>query len=143
MRDSPYLTRNKKKPNPYGLDFFLFGGAEGNLRSLSRLTALLRTLSPFRSLPRGGKNVSPTHFCSPFDSLQIKIKKPLLCGSFILVEPRGIEPLSENRFTVLSPSAAYLWDSPLNTPTGRRIKPVASLVHGRAQSFAQHTFTAK
>ena len=32
---------------------FLFGGAEGNLRSLSRLAALLRTLSPFRSLPRG------------------------------------------------------------------------------------------
>ena len=31
-------------------------------------------LTPFRSLPCGDKNVSPTHFCSPFDSLQIKTK---------------------------------------------------------------------
>ena len=41
-----------KEKNAAGA-FFLFGASDGNLRSLSRLTALLRTLAPFRSLPCG------------------------------------------------------------------------------------------
>ena len=36
----------------------------------------------FYMLDEGGKNVSPTPFCSPFDSLQIKIKKPCFARLF-------------------------------------------------------------
>ena len=126
-----------------GLTSFYFGGAEGNLRSLSRLTAALRSALAFSLSPPWRQKRVPDTFLLALRFPSNQNKKTAQGGSFILVEPRGIEPLSENRFTVLSPSAAYLWDSPLNAPTGRRIKPVASLVHGRAQSFAQHTFTAK
>ncbi len=60
-----------------------------------------------------------------------------------MVEARGVEPLSENLSAEFSPSAVKHWDSPSVTPLDRRGGPVASLVHGRAQSFARHTFTAK
>ena len=41
----------QKKPNPKGLDFFFVGGAEGNLRSLSRLAAALRSAHAFSLTP--------------------------------------------------------------------------------------------
>ena len=119
------------------------GGAEGNLRSLSRLAAALRSAHAFSLTPLWRKKRVPDTFFLALRFPSNQNKRTAQGGSFILVEPRGIEPLSENPSAVLSPSAVYLQDSPRSAPTDRRATPVASLVHGRAQSFARHTFTAK
>ncbi len=85
------LLNNRKEKIPKSLRFKDFlkipcgilCGEGGIFRSLSRLTALLRTLAPFRSLPCGVGNSPPDCFSAPFKSLQNKTKKPyfvrLLC----------------------------------------------------------------
>lgn len=40
----PYLTRNKKKPNPYEIVFFLLGGAEPRLNSADNLREFITFL---------------------------------------------------------------------------------------------------
>ena len=71
------IWKNKsqsKRKTPFRVSFLWFGGAEGNLRSLSRLAAALRSAHAFSLTPLWRKNVSPTRFFSPFDSLQNKQK---------------------------------------------------------------------
>ena len=46
----------------------------------------------------------------------------------LMVEARGIEPLSENLFIQLSPSAAYRLHSLIPAPTGR-LRYLVSLIH--------------
>ena len=52
--------------------------------------------------------------CDPLVSCIIKHTAKAVC--FIMVEARGVEPLSENRFTELSTSVCYLLKFPLEHP---------------------------
>ena len=80
------------------------GGAEGNLRSLSRLTAALRSAHAFSLTPLwcdrspnplgfwGAKTVPRTVFPHPSIPFKSKQKSRAMHDFFVLVEPRGIEP---------------------------------------------------
>ena len=50
--------------------------------------------------------------------------------SLFLLEPRGVEPLSENLSEKLSPYTAYLYLSPLRDPDKRGCSLGSHLIHG-------------
>ena len=90
---------------------FRFGGAEGNR---SRLQAGKTPQNLFCGDPMSGSALTCPRHVIHFRPVRFPVSctrkqkqaKPFRARLvFILVEPRGIEPLSENPFTVFSPSA--------------------------------------
>ncbi len=62
------------------------------LRTPSLAARFHRTLASSVSQTRGGKNVSPTRFFSPFKSLQNKIKKPSMMAFLFWRRRRDLNP---------------------------------------------------
>ena len=76
--------------------------------------------------------------------LGVRCISPIIrCRRCLLVDPRGVEPLSENRFIQPSPSAFCLLDSPYRTPANRLAKRVAFLFMTASKANGLCTFTAK
>ena len=71
-----------------------------------------------------------------------KTRINLMFMRVLLVEARGIEPLSENSFVWLSSSEAYLLHSLTDPPTGRLADLVAH-IHPVGRGTPHGTFTAK
>ena len=110
----PYSTLPIRKATQTG--GFLFGGAEGN--RVNQGVA--------RSSPRQRRSSAP-HLIGSIPLFKYhKKEKPPKRVAFFLVEPRGIEPLSESNLEGLSPGAVYYLHSLDRTGTNTLTASVAS-----------------
>ena len=72
-----------------GLTSFYFGGAEGNLRSLSRLAAALRSAHAFSLTPPWRQKRVPDTFLLALRFPSNQNKKAVLCTTFLFWWSRG------------------------------------------------------
>lgn len=126
------ISQKQKHPAESNSRSGAFGGSEGNrsrlrARSGSALTAPGSHSLPTRSIPSIN---------------QIKNKKHTTRVRFLfLVDPRGIEPLSENSSTKLSTSVfGLVFSLPVAEPT--KIGGGSSFIRGGYKSNSPRTFTA-
>ncbi len=126
---------------------FFIGGGEGNLsqslRSFGGMSKQSTELFFCRLRPRVARCSLPFLVRFPFFHYRIK-RKALPCGSafFLLVEARGIEPLSKNLSPQASPSADGLLKFSRRLPSVRLTVP-KFLLHDGRENYRPFTFIAK